>query len=62
MKNFYLRGINLMLVTFLTILTLSCYNNSRIEENKNKPQAPAFNKTIEDMYNNKYIRSFIEAE
>lgn len=25
-------------------------------------KAPAFNKTIEDMYNNKYIRNFIEAE
>jgi hypothetical protein len=39
-------------------------------EEKSKPQiapkepekkAPAFNKTIEDMYNNKYIRNFIEA-
>lgn len=25
-------------------------------------KAPAFNKTIEDMYNNKYIRNFIEAD
>ncbi len=41
------------------------------KEEKSKPQvtpkepekkAPAFNKTIEDMYNNKYIRGFIEAE
>jgi hypothetical protein len=41
------------------------------KEEKSKPQvtpkepekkAPAFNKTIEDMYNNKYIRNFIEAE
>ncbi len=62
MKLFYLKGINLMLVTFLIIMTLSCYDNSRIEKNKNKPKAPAFNKTIEDMYNNKYIRNFIEAE
>jgi len=40
------------------------------KEEKSKPQvtpkesikkAPAFNKTIEDMYNNKYIRNFIEA-
>lgn len=40
------------------------------KEEKSKPQiapqestkkAPAFNKTIEDMYNNKYIREFIEA-
>jgi hypothetical protein len=36
--------------------------NNNVEENKNKPKAPAFNKTIEDMYNNKYIRNFIEAE
>lgn len=36
--------------------------NSNVEENKNKPKAPAFNKTIEDMYNNKYIRNFIEAD
>ncbi|UXM65484.1 hypothetical protein [Megaira polyxenophila phage MAnkyphage_25.80] len=41
------------------------------KEEKSKPpvqsqeptkKAPAFNKTIEDMYNNKYIRNFIEAE
>jgi hypothetical protein len=41
------------------------------KEEKSKPQvtpkepekkAPAFNKTIEDMYNNKYIRNFIEAD
>ncbi len=41
------------------------------KEEKSKPQvtpkepekkAPAFNKTIEDMYNNKYIKGFIEAE
>lgn len=41
------------------------------KEEKSKPQiapqestkkAPVFNKTIEDMYNNKYIRNFIEAE
>lgn len=36
--------------------------NNNVEENKNMPKAPAFNKTIEDMYNNKYIRGFIEAE
>ena len=36
--------------------------NSNIEENKAKPKAPAFNKTIEDMYNNKYIKNFIEAD
>lgn len=36
--------------------------NNNVEENKNKPKAPAFNKTIEDMYNNKYIRNFIEAD
>lgn len=36
--------------------------NSNVEKNKNKPKAPAFNKTIEDMYNNKYIRNFIEAD
>ena len=33
-----------------------------IEDNKSEPKAPAFNKTIEDMYNNKHIRNFIEAE
>jgi hypothetical protein len=41
------------------------------KEEKSKPEvtpqesekkAPAFNKTIEDMYNNKYIKGFIEAE
>jgi len=41
------------------------------KEEKSKPQvtpkepekkAPAFNKTIEDMYNNKYIKGFIEAD
>ena len=36
--------------------------NNNVEENKNKPKAPAFNKTIEDMYNNKYIKGFIEAD
>jgi len=35
--------------------------NRHIEENKAKPKAPAFNKTIEDMYNNQYIKNFIEA-
>ena len=36
--------------------------NRHIEENKAKPKAPAFNKTIEDMYNNKYIKNFIGAD
>lgn len=31
-------------------------------EDKSTKKAPAFNKTIEDMYNNKHIREFIEAE
>lgn len=36
-------------------------SNPQIESQKPTKKAPAFNKTIEDMYNNKYIRSFIEA-
>jgi hypothetical protein len=95
MKNFYPKIINLMLFVSIIVLAFTCYDKSGIEENKDKTQAqalkkilnnsyvkkgaeildynplfedkstkkvPAFNKTIEDMYNNNYIRSFIEAE
>jgi hypothetical protein len=62
MKNFHPKTINLILVLSMIALTLIYYDNSRIEENQKKPMAQAFNKTIEDMYNNKYIREFIEAE
>ena len=62
MKNFHPKTINLILVLSMIALTLIFYDNSGIEENQKKPMAQALNKTIEDMYNNKYIREFIEAE
>jgi len=93
MRNFYPKKTDSILTVSLIVLAFSCYDNSRIEENKNRTPAvalnklldsdtskgiakmlradffeentnitPAFNKTIEDMYNNKHIREFIEAE
>lgn len=61
MKNFYPKIMNLILFGSIIVLAFTCYNKSGIEDKSTK-KAPVFNKTIEDMYNNKYIRSFIEAE
>ena len=62
MKLFYPKTMNLMLFVSIIVLAFTCYDRSGIEENKNKPKVTAFNKIIEGMYNNKYIRRFIEAE
>ncbi len=62
MKVFYPKRTDLILIVSLIMLAFTCYDDLRISENKNKPKATAFNKTIEDMYNNKHIREFIEAE
>ena len=62
MKLFYPKRTDLILIVYLIMLAFTCYDDLRISENKNKPKAAAFNKTIEGMYNNKYIRRFIKSE